>query len=55
MNGIGNAFIWAAIGCGPVFLVILGLATVVQMRRTPRANAIAQPKRPAPARRAARR
>lgn len=27
MNGIGTAFIWAAIGCGPAFLIVLGLMT----------------------------
>jgi len=29
MNGIGNAFIWTAIACGPVFLLILGGMTLV--------------------------
>jgi hypothetical protein len=25
MNGIGNAFIWASIACGPVLLIFLGI------------------------------
>ena len=28
MNGIGNVFIWAAIACGPVFLLLLGVMTL---------------------------
>jgi len=25
MSGIGTAFIWAAIACGPVFMIVLGM------------------------------
>lgn len=43
MNGIGTAFIWAAIGCGPAFLIVLGLMAA----RTEfiRAHMSARPKR----------
>jgi len=32
MIGIGNAFIWTAIACGPVFLLVLGVMTLAAGR-----------------------
>jgi len=29
MNGIGNAFIWTAIACGPLFMLIIGIMAIV--------------------------
>lgn len=40
MNGIGNAFIWTAIACGPFFLLLLGVMTLaVGRHRIVRARA----------------
>jgi len=42
MNGLGNAFIWAAIACGPVLLLVLGVMALVTARhRIVRARAVA--------------
>jgi len=43
MNGIGNAFIWTAIACGPLFMLIIGIMAIVPARKRRRAA-------PAPAR-----
>ena len=40
MNGIGNAFIWTAIACGPFFLLLLVIMTLAAGRhRIARARA----------------
>lgn len=33
MNGIGNAFIWGAIACGPLFLLLIGLVAAEKALR----------------------
>jgi len=43
MNGIGTAFIWAAIACGPIFLAVLGI--LAGQTAIVRARAAAQSKR----------
>jgi len=35
MNGIGNAFIWTAIACGPVLLLVLATMSAVRVIRKP--------------------
>ena len=33
MNGIGNAFIWTAIACGPFFLAVIGVIAAERIVR----------------------